>query len=123
MATFRGIAFPFGKSTTNFPAKVEDEDLVRQSIVQIITTSKGERVMRPDFGSNAMSFVFENNNDLLAELIREEVTTAITKFEPRAIVRDVQTSSADNEVTITVIYVVVLTGKQDSVAVTVPSAV
>lgn len=122
MATFRGIAFPFGKSATSFPASTEDEDLVRQSVVQIVTTSKGERVMRPDFGSNAMSFVFENNNDLLAELIREEVTTAITKFEPRVIVRDVQTSRDSNEVTITVIYVVVLTGKQDSVAVTVPSA-
>lgn len=122
MATFRGIAFPFGKSKTSFPSAVTDEDLIRQSIVQIVTTSKGERVMRPDFGCDAMSFIFENNNDLLAELIREEVTTAITKFEPRAIVRDVQTSRADSEVTITVIYVVVLTGKQDSVEIAVPSA-
>jgi phage baseplate assembly protein W len=78
--------------------------------------------MRPDFGSDAMSFIFENNNDLLAELIREEVTTAITKFEPRAIVRDVQTVRDDSEVTITIIYVVVLTGNQDSVEITVPSA-
>ena len=122
MAVFRGIAFPFGKSQTSFPEAVSDEDLVRQSIVQIVTTAKGERLMRPDFGSSAMSFIFENNNDLLAELIREDITTAITKFEPRAIVRDVQTVRDDNEVTITIIYVVVLTGNQDSVAITVPSA-
>jgi phage baseplate assembly protein W len=122
MATFRGIAFPFGKSSTSFPAAVEDEELIRQSIVQIVTTAVGERVMRPDFGSSAMSYVFENNNDLLAELIREEITTSVSKFEPRAIVRDVQTIRDNNEVTITIIYVVVLTGKQDSVSITVPSA-
>ena len=122
MATFRGIAFPFGKSNTSFPAEVEDAELIRQSIVQIVTTAKGERVMRPDFGSSAMSYIFENNNDLLAELIREEITTAVSKFEPRAIVRDVQTVRDENEVTVTIFYVVVLTGKQDSVEITVPSA-
>ena len=122
MATFRGIAFPFGKSGSSFPAQAEDEELVKQSLVQIVTTAKGERVMRQDVGSNAMSYIFENNNDVLSELIREEISSAIARLEPRAIIRDIQTERTDNEVIITIIYVVALTGKQDTVSITVPTA-
>ena len=121
MATFRGISFPFGKSSTAFPAAVTDDELVKQSIVQIITTAKGERVMRSDFGSSAFAFIFENNNDILAEIVKDEIANAITKFEPRAIVRDVFVERTDNEVTVTISFVVALTGNQDTVAVTVPS--
>lgn len=121
MAIFRGIAFPFGKSKTSFPASVTDDELVKQSIVQIVTTARGERVMRADFGSSAVAFVFENNNDILAEIMRDEVTTALGKFEPRAIVQDVVVERDDAEVTITIIYIVSLTGTQDTVSVTVPA--
>jgi phage baseplate assembly protein W len=117
MATFRGIAFPFGRSQTAIPAPVEDEDLVKQSLIQIVTTARGERVMRPDFGSGAYAFVFENNDVILAELIRDELTAAISKFEPRAIVRNIVVERDGSEVIITIHYIVSLTGQQDSVSI------
>ena len=117
MATYRGIAFPFGKNSTTFPAEVTDEDLVKQSLIQIVTTARGERVMRPDFGSAAYSFVFENNNVLLAELMRDELTAAIAKFEPRVIVRGIVVERDESEVIVTINYIVSLTGQQDSVAI------
>lgn len=122
MATYTGIAFPFGKSGTSFPASVEDDELIKQSLVQIVTTAKGERVMRPDVGSNAMSYVFENNTAVLSAVIRREISTAISQLEPRAIVRDVQAIRNKNEVIITILYVVKLTGTQDTVSITVPRA-
>lgn len=122
MAAYRGISFPFGKSKASFPAAAEDEDLVKQSLLQIIAVANGERVMRPEVGSNALAYVFENNDDVLAELIREELTTAIYQQEPRVVLRDVSVFRTDNEVTITVRYVVSLTGNQGSVAVNVPTA-
>lgn len=117
MATFRGIAFPFGKSQTGFPAVVEDAELVKQSLIQIVTTARGERVMRPDFGSSAFSFIFESNNVLLAELIRDDLTTAIAKFEPRALVRTIVVERERSTVIVTINYIVSLTGQQDSVSV------
>lgn len=121
MASFRGIAFPFGKSKVSFPEKVEDDELVKQSIVQIVTTVKGERVMRPEFGSSAFAFIFENNNEILAELIKDEISRCITRFEPRAILRNVAVQRQNSEVIVTIVYVVALTGTQDKVSVTVPS--
>lgn len=121
MPTFRGIAFPFGRSSTAIPASVSDDELVKQSIIQIVTTTRGERVMRPDFGAAAHAYVFENNNDILAELIRDEIVSAISRFEPRAIVQNVVTTREDNSVTITIYYVVSLTGIQASVSVDIPT--
>lgn len=119
--TYRGIAFPFGKSASSFPAAVSDAELVKQSIQQIILTSPGERVMRPDFGCNAYAFVFENNDEILAELIRAEVTGAIGRYEPRAIVRTVLTERNASSIIITIKFVVSLTGQQETVSVPLPT--
>lgn len=122
MATFRGIKFPFGKSDTSFPASEVDAELIKQSIIQIATTSLGERVMRDDFGTRALSFIFENNNIVLSEIMREELGRAISRFEPRAIVESILTERDESTVTITIYFVVVLTQQRESVSLTVPAA-
>jgi hypothetical protein len=119
-ATYKGMAFPFQKSSQAFPAPVTDNDLIKQSLVQIILTGRGERIMRPEFGSNAYAFVFENNNLVLQETIRAEVMSAIARFEPRAIVRSVDIDRSDSEVTITITYIVVATRQEQSVAINMP---
>lgn len=119
-ATYKGISFPFKKSSQAFPAPATDNDLIKQSIVQIILTGRGERIMRPEFGSNAFAFVFENNTLLLQETVRAEVMSAISRFEPRAIVRAVDIARDDTELTITIDYIVVATRQEQSVAINMP---
>lgn len=117
---YRGIALPFKKSSTALPAPVVDDDLIKQSLVQIVLTGRGERIMRPDFGSNAYAFVFENNDSVLQETIRTEVMSAIAKFETRAVVRTVDVTRTDTEVTVTINYIVVATRQEQTVAITMP---
>jgi phage baseplate assembly protein W len=117
---YRGIAFPFQKSATSLPAAVTDDDLIKQSLVQIVLTGRGERIMRPDFGSNAYAFVFENNDMVLQETIRTEVMSAIAKYETRAIVRGVDVTRSETEVVVTINYVVVATRQEQTVAITMP---
>jgi len=119
MATsfYRGIAFPFAKGDTSLPRAVTDADLVKQSLLQIVMTARGERVMRPEFGCNAHRFVFENNDDLLGELIRTEVAAVVGRFEPRVVLQDVlvERNEETGMVAVTLIYVLVATREQDSV--------
>jgi uncharacterized protein len=106
---FKGIAFPFQWSATSFPGVAEDEDLVRQSIVQILTTPKGQRVMRPEFGTNILDYIFENNDDNLQNRVGREVREAIALFEPRVIVTAVNVERDDASVIVNVMYVLVAT--------------
>jgi phage baseplate assembly protein W len=61
----------------------EYEESVRQSIWLILGTSKGERVMRPDFGCGIYDLVFATNSASTAGRIEEEVRDALLFFEPR----------------------------------------
>lgn len=65
------------------------EESVRQSIWLILGTSKGERVMRPDFGCGIYDLVFETNSASSAGRIEEEVRNALLFFEPRIDVLEV----------------------------------
>ena len=119
---FRGIAFPFQQSATALPAPVSDDELVKQSLMQILQTEPSERVMRPNFGCNLQAYVFENNDDLLAQLLRAEIASAIARYEPRAALQDVSFQRSDTTVIITVTYAVISTRTLDQLNIAVSAA-
>ena len=59
------------------------EQRIRESIVTILGTEQGERLMRPDFGSRLRSLVFEPNNAATANLARFYIEDALARWEPR----------------------------------------
>lgn len=90
----KGLKFPFAfqrrsGGTQVSTATSSDHAHVHESIRQILGTRKGERFLRPDFGTNLHQLVFEPNDHILFGLIRHEVMTALDQWEPRIIVRDV----------------------------------
>jgi uncharacterized protein len=66
------------------------EDSVRQSVWIILSTAKGERVMRPDFGCGIHELVFETINASIGGRIAASVRDALLRFEPRIDVKDVR---------------------------------
>lgn len=84
--TIRGIAFPFGRSATSFPATRTDDDVIRDNIRRILQTPRGSRVMRPGVGSDVFLFVFESIGPVLRARIDNEVRRALAEGEPRVTV-------------------------------------
>jgi phage baseplate assembly protein W len=76
-----------------------DELSVRQSIEIILSTEKGERVMRPDFGCDLNKLLFAPNNGTTRALAEFEVSEALKSWEPRIEVFEVsaQTSGGNGE--------------------------
>lgn len=74
------------------------EDNIRESVEIILRTYVGERVMRPDFGSHTMDYVFSSDKDFPAQSLRADLERELTLQEPR--ITDVQvTSDADTRTT------------------------
>ena len=67
------------------------EEIVRQSIWMILSTAKGERVMRPDFGCDIQEKVFAPNSLGTVGQIVSDVRDALIEWEPRIDVLDVDT--------------------------------
>lgn len=98
----KGLKFPFtfqrrSGGTQISTATSSDHAHIHESIRQILGTRKGERFLRPEFGSNLHQLIFEPNDRVLYGLIRHEVTTALDDWEPRVIVTDVLVGPGDDE--------------------------
>lgn len=88
-----------------------DEDIA-QSIRLILTTQKGQRVMRPDFGSRVRDFAFRELNATTLTLVEEDVRSALIQYEQRITQIAVKASPMDAEqgiLNIEVSYVVRVT--------------
>jgi phage baseplate assembly protein W len=79
----RGWTFPLGVDTTGRIALSEYEDDIREALRIILLTSKGERLMRPDFGASLHDFVFESMSATTMGRVQAAVTDALIKWEPR----------------------------------------
>lgn len=71
-------------------ARADYEDSVRQSILIILSTAKGERLMRPDFGCGLHELVFAINSSATRGMAEFQVREALQNWEPRIDVVDVQ---------------------------------
>ncbi len=92
-----GWAFPPQLEVTGAPALVPYEEDIRQSIMIIMGTEPGERIMRPDFGAGLNRFVFEPANTTTMALVQTRVHDALVDWEPRIEVLDVKVTTDANE--------------------------
>ena len=75
----------------SFPLRVEDgkiawsgyDESIRESIMLILGTAKGERIMRPDFGCGIQELGFSINDTSTASLAIFYIEEALKKWEPR----------------------------------------
>lgn len=81
------------------------EETVRQSIWMILSTAKGERVMRPDFGCDIHDKVFSPNSLGTVGQIVSDVRDALIEWEPRIDVLDVDTIPDRNQPNVILIQV------------------
>ncbi|MEO5951666.1 MAG: GPW/gp25 family protein [Chloroflexia bacterium] len=78
-----GWAFPFRISPSGGIALSRQEFDIDEAIRIILSTAKGERHMRPEFGCGIHDLVFAPNNATTAGLVETYVTEAIGWWEPR----------------------------------------
>ncbi|MFB9275287.1 GPW/gp25 family protein [Cohnella cellulosilytica] len=88
----RGWKFPIAvDATTGRFLLSEGEDDIAEAIRIILMTSRGERVMRPDFGCGLRDFAFGTTDETTLRLLETDITQAITVWEPR--VTDVEVTA------------------------------
>ncbi len=81
---FLGIGWQFPVLTLENKFTISKyENDIEESIRIILGTSKGERVMRPDFGCGIHEYVFETINVATLNRIESSIRDALTRWEPR----------------------------------------
>jgi uncharacterized protein len=107
------IDFPFHFDSRGRTAVTDDADHIRDMIEQLLFTSPGERVNRPDFGSGLLRMVFEPNSPELAAALQFTVQAALQRYLGDVIeVRALEVTSQDAELRVLLQYAVRRTGEQ-----------
>ncbi len=81
-AGVRGIGFPIDKGAEGYFTRRNSRSLRQSSIMMILATRPGERVMLPLFGSRLHELMFEPNDDILQQQVIDETKGAIASWEP-----------------------------------------
>lgn len=79
----RGWSFPPEIGAQGGIALTNERSELRQSVEIILSTSPGQRVMRPTFGCRLQELVFAPNNSQTAAQARRYVEDALGMWEPR----------------------------------------
>ena len=96
---------------------VHGTDDIRESLQILLSTSLGERVMRPSYGCDLRIDLFDNLDNSLRAYLRDKVRTAILYHEPRIRLDDVsvQSNGLDGRVDISVTYTVQATNTRHNI--------
>lgn len=83
-----GLAFPMRlDGVGGFASQNENLGALRDGVMQLIMTSRGARVMRPDYGTDLRKSVFQPLDATILAELKTQITSTITKYEPRVIVK------------------------------------
>jgi uncharacterized protein len=101
------ISFPLKFDNNGRTASTDDDRHIRDLIWQVLFTSPGERVNRPDFGCGLMQLVFEPNSDQLAITTQFLVQGSLQQWLGDIIeVNEVEVVNEDSKLIVTVAYTV-----------------
>jgi uncharacterized protein len=115
------LDYPYHFAGLGRTATTERDDHIRDLIEQVLFTSPGERVMRPDFGAGLLSLVFEPNSSTLAAATQMLVQSALQHYLSHLIaVQSVEVTNEDAALKIAVNYVLLLDRTTHSATFTAP---
>lgn len=100
------VDYPYRVDGRGRTALTGQADYVRDLIEQVLFTTPGERVNRPDFGSGLLQLVFAPNSDALGGAVESSVQAALQQWLGDLVaVEAVDVTREDATLAVTVRYV------------------
>ena len=82
--SFKDLNITFKKHpVTNDVVVSKDASAIKQAIVNLLMTNKGERLMNPNYGSDIRRYLFEPLDYGTAQQIIGNIEFTVSKWEPR----------------------------------------
>lgn len=91
-AQFYGIKYPFSEESellTFFDLDETKLDGIRSKILHIIFTPKGQRLRHPEFGTDLIKYIYEPNDSITWDAIKEEIRKQVSRYLPEVIFNNI----------------------------------
>ena len=94
------------------PYSLFDQEVIKRDLLNEFQTRRGERLMKPNFGSIIHDLLMEPEDTITDDEIRDDITRICDK-DPRVEVKDILIFTADHTVRAEVILKYVQTNNED----------
>lgn len=117
--SYINIQFPFQDDPEGKFLKMNSDlkRAIKSDLVHLLLTNKGERLYLPDFGANLRQYIFEPNDNISANAIKNEINNAIKTFIPNLNVTQLTVTKSENNeyaVVVRIDYIVTLSALQSA---------
>jgi phage baseplate assembly protein W len=92
-----GWKFPLQVTPRGAIAMSSEEQRIEESILLVLSTAPGERLMLPDFGCGIHDLVFAPNDTGTVSKVVDLVRRSLTKYEPRIDVLDINAETSSEQ--------------------------
>ena len=108
--SFKDLSFNFTKNPiTNDIVVLKNNEAIKQSVKNLVLTKLGERVFRPEIGTDVSSYLFELNRSVAANELIQQIEQVLEFYESRIILQriDVDVDDALNSFDVSIEYLIV----------------
>lgn len=99
-----GLAGPLTKKSKGYFTESSEIDLIKSSIMMILGTYVGERVMNPEFGSRLKEVAFNQSDAAVDILIEQYVIESISRWEPRVEITNFNIQRDNNQIQVKIFF-------------------
>jgi phage baseplate assembly protein W len=116
-----GVSLPFGRSGTNqlFNKTYSTKEQIKSNFINLLLTSKGERILNPEFGSELRQLLFENITSATEENIKNAIITSADIYIPEIQIIDINIDNEydANTVNVTINYILRISNTADQITI------
>lgn len=94
------INYPFKDSPKGFFLDLNstDSEAIKSDLMHLILTRKGQRLYLPDFGTDLLKFIFEPEDGMSLDGIKQEISNVVKKYLPKLQITTISVDqSSDSE--------------------------
>jgi len=111
-----GVSLPFNASGV-FNKTYSTKDQIKSNLINLLLTSKGERVLNPEFGADLPRLLFEPLTEELYLKIQNQIISSVNIYIPEITILNIEiTPNIDyNLINIKLDYKLNISGQQDNI--------
>jgi phage baseplate assembly protein W len=115
-----GVGLPFNAPGV-FNSIYSTREQIKFNVVNLVLTSKGERIENPNFGTTLRSQLFGQMTEDTLDSVREDIINSMALYIPEVAVRNIELLIEPNELSNTLLvkiaYVILISGETDNITV------
>lgn len=97
---FYGVKYPFvAEDVENYFVDVNKslKDKVRSILMHVIFTPKGQKLRDPEFGTDLIRYIFEPNDNISWEGVKNEVSEVVNKYVKGVTINNISVVQNDSD--------------------------